>query len=92
MRKVLASVRLTADRDDYIEVAKLPEDADFFRYQSLVNPNPAKAESHKVIKNYIAKKGKDYRYETKPNPIEALRDRTQDNISVGLCPDEAGTK
>ena len=32
---------------------------------------------------YIDKKGKDYRYQEKQHPVEALRDRTCDNTEIG---------
>jgi len=36
-----------------------------------------------VIENYIAKYGKDYRFEIAENPIPELRDRERDNTAVG---------
>lgn len=42
-----------------------------------------------MIKEYIEKKGTDYRFETAENPIKALRDRKKDNISVGVAPSAA---
>ena len=36
-----------------------------------------------LIDKYIAKNGKDYRYETHPNPEKTLRDRSVDNTELG---------
>lgn len=83
VRKVLDTVNLTAHRDQYLPVRDLPEDNDFKRYQSWVNPKTADVPSHKVMENYIAENGKDYRYEESEHPVEALRDRTHDNTEVG---------
>lgn len=33
--------------------------------------------------DFISKNNKDYRFETKENPILALRDRKSDNTSIG---------
>ncbi len=89
VRHVMESVRLTAQREDYTEVANLPEDADFFAYQQKVSPKVSEVQSHKVISSYISKHGKDYRYQESPHPIAALDDRGCDNVKVGLCREEA---
>ncbi|MDO4567284.1 MAG: hypothetical protein Q4B42_08130 [Oscillospiraceae bacterium] len=83
VRKVLESVRLTADRDDYVSADKLTEDSDFAKYQRVVTDDKANVPSHRVIKAYIAKNGRDYRYEDEPHPVEELRDRSKDNTSIG---------
>ncbi len=83
VREVLNTVRLTSDREGYAEVDDMPDDADFFRYQQMVNTDIPNIQSHKVIKDYIAKNGEDYRYETEPHPVEALADRAQDNTELG---------
>ncbi len=82
VREVLESVRLTALRDDYKEIDKMSDDADFFRYQQQVVTNEGEEPAHKVIKTYIAKNKTDYRYEEAPHPIDALRDRENDNIEI----------
>ena len=74
---------ITKCRENYVCVDQLPRDADFFFYQNIVNRDVNTVPSHCVIEEYIAKNGMDYRYETAPNPIPALRDRTKDNTSVG---------
>lgn len=84
VRDILATtVQFTSDREDYKKLEQLPDDADFFRFQNIMNPSPEINPSHKVIEGYIAKRGMDYRYETAPNPQEPLRNRKQDNTSVG---------
>ncbi len=86
------TVNLTACRESYTPVESLTPNADFFHYQTLVHPTPEDVESHTFIDKYIAVKGMDYRFETAPNPIPALRDRTKDNADVGRvpCADKAG--
>ena len=39
--------------------------------------------SHIVIQKAITQNGRDYRFETAENPIEALRDRRKDNTVIG---------
>lgn len=87
VRGVLASsVQNTAVREEYAAVDTLPSDSDFFAYQQKVNPDVNIVPSHRVIDRYIARNGQDYRFETAPNPVEALRDRHADNTDVGRKP------
>lgn len=84
VRDILArTVNITTQKEDYLEVDKLPADNTFTKYQSMVNEPVSQVTSHTVIEDYIAQKGADYRYEDAPNPIEALRSRTCDNTEVG---------
>lgn len=39
-----------------------------------------------MITDYIAKHGKDYRFEVSENPIPALTKRNVDDIEVGIVP------
>ena len=78
-----SSVQNTAVLEGYRDVASLPADAGYFAYQQKVNHAVGAVPSHMVIDQYIARNGRDYRFETAPNPIEALRDRTRDNTDVG---------
>ncbi|MBQ7859933.1 MAG: hypothetical protein IJ347_07390, partial [Faecalibacterium sp.] len=71
------------------EVLALPDDADFFRYQNMVNHNLNAVASHTVIKEYITHNGRDYRYQEAPHPIDALDDVCTDNTKVGRCKAEA---
>lgn len=85
VRKVIASqIDLTAVRENYVPVGQLPEKNDFARYQSIVNKNAQNVPSHMVIEEYISHFGTDYRYETRPHPIEALQNRTKDNTCVAM--------
>jgi hypothetical protein len=87
VRKVLdASVNVTTDGEGYVCLTDLPKGADFFRYQERVNHDLCEVRSHTIIEDYIREHGMDYRFETAPNPIEALRDRTHDNTEIGRCP------
>ncbi len=84
VRDVLrGTVQLTACRENYAPVDELEPDADFFRYQGIVNKDIAAVPSHAVIERYLAQHPRDYRFETAPNPIPALQDRTRDNVEVG---------
>ncbi|MDD4316701.1 MAG: hypothetical protein PHC84_06045 [Clostridia bacterium] len=84
VRNVLRNtVFLTGKKEGYENVAKLPKNYEFFKYQNLINGNVNDVASHVVIENYIAKTGHDYRYEEKPHPVMELRDRIADNTDVG---------
>ena len=84
IRKILkGTVTKTADRESFVELSKLKSTADFFKYQKKVNTKPEDVASHKVIVDHINQFGEDYRFETKPNPVDELKDRTTDNISLG---------
>ncbi len=83
VRKVLAeTVNLTGNREDYIPVSDLPNDADFFVYQKMFIPDDNNTPSHEVIEKVIKKHGHDYRYEDKKNPVSALQDRKKDNVTL----------
>ena len=73
----------TANRESYININKLPKDADFFKYQNKVIKNPKDVASHKIIEEHIERFGEDYRVQDKEHPIKELQDRTVDNMTVG---------
>ncbi|MBR6221069.1 MAG: hypothetical protein IKQ80_10925 [Clostridia bacterium] len=73
----------TALREDWTNVNDLSPKADFFKYQGAVNADVNDVESHAVIQRLIARDGTDYRFETAPNPVPALRDRSTDNTDLG---------
>ena len=77
------TVQFTSNREEYENVNYLPNDADFFKYQAIMNPTPEITPSHKVIDAYIKNYGRDYRFEIALNPIEELRNRSCDNTQVG---------
>lgn len=84
LRKVLKTTILnTAVQDDpAIPVETLTKDTPYYAYQAAVCPDAARVASHQVIEEHIGTSGKDYRFEEKPHPVEALRDRTQDNTTI----------
>ncbi len=87
VREILGStVQFTSVGEDYCNVDVLPPDANFFVYQRNVDPTVAMVPSHNVIDMYIRRYGKDYRYEVAPSPVVELRNRCQDNTSVGRVP------
>lgn len=86
VREVLAeTVEHTSCRETYLNVSKLPENADFYAHQKRICPGTPP--SHTVIEQKIALSGEDYRFETAKNPIPALRDRKKDNTELGVFPD-----
>lgn len=90
VRNVLNNtVQFTGNLEEYININKLAKDANFFKYQNIINPMPEIVPSHIVIDTHIKGYGRDYRYEVAPNPIEQLRNRRCDNICVGIVPNEA---
>ncbi len=90
VRKILAdTVQFTSDRENYVKLKDLPESADFFQFQKIINPTIDIVPSHNVIDMRIRRKGMDYRYEVAENPIPELRDRRVDNTSVGRKPNAA---
>ena len=88
VRKILSeTVQYTGDLDDYENVENLPKDHRFFTFNARIN-NPMKEESgHKVVTDYIEDIGKDYRYEISAHPIQSMRNREKDNVTVGIKPD-----
>lgn len=90
VRDVLENtVQFTGVREDYEKVDDLSRDADFFTYQGIINPMTGIVPSHNVIEAHIRRHGKDYRFEVAPNPVPELRDRKEDNTSVGRIPGAA---
>ena len=86
VRKVLErTILLTGDRQKYIDVMKLKDNADFFMYQNEFIKYEDNVPSHVVITTAIKKLGKDYRYEDSENPVIDLRNRKKDNTKIGRC-------
>lgn len=84
VRDILANtVQFTGNREEYTKIEKMPDNADFFIWQKIIAPDVDTVPSHNVIEKHIQLCGKDYRYETAPNPVDALQDRFYDNTSVG---------
>ena len=80
------TVQFTGSFEEYVNINELPKDANFFKFQNIVNPTSEIVPSHNVIESHIRSFGKDYRFEVAPNPIEELRDRRSDNTCVGRVP------
>jgi rubrerythrin len=90
VRDVLENtVQFTGNLEEYINVNQLPANANFFEYQKIINPSVDIVPSHMVINSHIKSFGEDYRFEVAPNPIEELRNRCEDNTSVGRYPNAA---
>lgn len=77
-----ATVTKTSVKDDYPDIKDVASDYEYFKFQETLNHNVEDVPSHRVIKEYIAEKGQDYRYEEQENPVEQLRDRTCDNTTL----------
>jgi len=93
VRRILAdTVQFTGCREDYKKVENLEHDADFFTYQKRLICDAESVPSHNVIEKHIQLCGKDYRWETAPNPHTALQDRFYDNVTVGRVPDAASSE
>ena len=80
------TVQFTSVKEDYEKIEDLPGNADFFLFQKTINPTTNIVPSHNLIDMHIFRYGKDYRFETAPNPVKELRSRTSDNTSVGRVP------
>ena len=83
VRETLESVGQTLCRGRETPVGQLPRNADFFRYQKRVCPDPETEPGHRIAARMIALSGSDYRYEIAPHPVEALRNRTRDETRLG---------
>ena len=83
IRSALNMVGFTAEKEEFKPVDLLPRDYDFFVYPTAANGLVEAVPSHQVIDRAIRLRGKDYRAEKLPNPIEALQDRTVDNTALG---------
>lgn len=86
VRKVMLSVNLTSEKEDYINIDKIPDDARYFSYQDSAVGKESNVPTHIVIDKYIDKKGKDYRYQVDAHPIPELRDRKKDNTHIARIP------
>ena len=73
----------TSRLENYLPASQLPPDAPFHAFQRALNTPPEQTPTHFVITDYIADRGKDYRWQTTEHPVPELRDRQQDNIRVG---------
>jgi hypothetical protein len=84
VRNILENtVQYTSKKEEYVKVKCLPENAEFFTFQETVNPSTQMVPSHCVIQGFIRRHGSDYRFQVAPSPVPELRNRRQDNTSVG---------
>ena len=72
--------------ESIVPLQDLCSDAPFYYYQNIVNNNVSCVASHRVIEDTIRGLGKDIRFEVAPNPLAALRNRCEDNTSMGRNP------
>ena len=74
-----AQIDLTTE---YRPVSQLPDSADCFTWQRLVNVYGS-APSRRVVEPHIDRHGQDYRLETEgPHPVEELRSRDRQSLIV----------
>lgn len=84
IRNILKNtINNTAVLEEYADINNVPNDYEYFKYNNAVNKTPNTVASHKVINDYIAEFGEDYRFTVSEHPVKSLRDRTQDNIDLG---------
>ncbi len=86
VRRVLMTVKTTSAGEDYINIDKVPDTALFYQYQNQAVGNEKTVPTHMIIDKYIEKQGKDYRFQKKIHPVEALRNRKVDNVRIGRRP------
>ena len=77
------TVENTSVLEEYADINNVPDDYEYFKYNNTVNKTPAAVASHKVIDNYIAEFGEDYRFTVTEHPVKTLRNRKEDNIDIG---------
>lgn len=90
VRSVLTTVQNTCKDSRIVPVQSLDASDLFFVYQSLACGDEKQIASHAVIDQAISRFGRDYRFETAPNPVSELQSRTQDNTAVGRDPNLPG--
>lgn len=88
VRKVIATTTgNTQSGPCIVPLHDLSKRAPFYYYQNIVNCDVHCVPSHKIIDAHIKCKGKDYRFETAPNPIPELRNRCEDNTTLARVPE-----
>ena len=84
VREVLErTILLTGNRNSYIDVMRLKDNAYFFLYQNEIIKDSETVPSHMVINKAIQTFGQDYRYQDKQNPVKELQNRKKDNTTIG---------
>ncbi len=73
----------TSVLEEYTDLNNVPDDYQYFKYNSAINKTPSAVASHKVIDSYISEFGEDYRFTVADHPVKSLRNRKEDNIDLG---------
>ena len=81
------TVQNTSKKEQYVDISQVPDTDVFYQFQKQLNQPADQVPTHQVIEEYLDRNGIDYRYQDGEHPVEALRDRSCDNISVGRCSD-----
>ena len=90
VRGVLSeTAQFTGLLTDYSCVDNLDAEHRFFKHNARLTTPIKDCASHKIIIDKELESGEDYRFETRENPIERHRDRTQDDVIVGQKPGAA---
>ena len=85
VRGVLANTAYdTFTLTKYVDSRNLDEESNLCKYNKLLGRNVKTDPSHMVIENSIKEYGYDYRFETEPNPVDCLNDRSKDCTTVGF--------
>jgi len=85
VRQVLANTAYdTFTAQNYVDSRTLDEESNLCKYNKLLGRCTKTDPSHMVIEASIKEYGKDYRFETEPNPVGCLKDRTTDCTTVGF--------
>ena len=86
VRKVIdKTLYNTAVGETYMDMRELESDSNYFKYLNTINKTPKASASHQVIDEYILDYGMDYRFETKPHPVECFQDRSVDIVDMLNC-------
>lgn len=72
----------TSVLEDYADINSVPDDYQYFKYNSAINKTPSSVASHRVIDSYISEFGEDYRFTVAEHPVKNLRDRKADNVDI----------
>ncbi len=86
---IQTTAQYTGKLTDYKNVADLEDDDRFFSFNSKFTKPDDKNPAHEIIRDYIMKKGKDYRFEQAEHPIERLRNRKYDDAEIGIVKNAA---
>lgn len=77
------TAQYTGKLTDYKDISDLEDDDRFFAFNADFTKPADQNPAHAVIRDYIIKKGTDYRFETKEHPLKRMQDRKTDDIEIG---------